>query len=333
MARGAMGKRAASLLLALCLALCLMGGCGAPAGEAAEGFRIVCTVFPPWDWLRALTAGVPDVELTLLTDTGVEMHSYQPTVEDVAAIAGCDLFVYVGGSSDEWAAELAAEFSGESTFFSLTEALGDRLLEEETGEGMEPEAGHAGHGAEAAELDEHVWLSLKNAAMLTEALGDTLAGLLPAYAGTIYDNCGDYCRALEELDGAYAAAVAAGRYDTLVFGDRFPFRYLTEDYHLNYYAAFPGCSADTDASFETVVFLAERVDALGLPAVLAVEGGDGAVARAVVRCVEGPAPEVLTLDAMQSVSREKIDAGYTYLSAMAGNLEILKCALGAEGEM
>ena len=211
--------------------------------------------------------------------------------------------------------------------------LGDRLLEEETVEGMEPEAGHAEHGAEAEELDEHVWLSLKNAAMLTEALGDTLAELLPAYAGTIYDNCGDYCRALEELDGAYAAAVAAGRYDTLVFGDRFPFRYLTEDYHLNYYAAFPGCSADTDASFETVVFLAERVDALGLPAVLAVEGGDGAVARAVVRCVEGPAPEVLTLDAMQSVSWEKIDAGYTYLSAMAGNLEILKCALGAEGEM
>ena len=231
MGRCTKGKRAGALCLALCLVLCLLGGCGVSAGETAETFQIVCTIFPPWDWLRELTAGVPGVEITLLTDTGMEMHSYQPSVEDVADIAGCDLFVYVGGSSDQWAAELAEEFSGSCTFFSLTEALGNRLLAEETVEGMEAEAGHdhAGHEEEEEELDEHVWLSLKNAAVLTEALGETLSVLLPDRAETINENCRDYCRELEELDGAYAAAAAAGRYDTLLFGDRFPFRYLTED--------------------------------------------------------------------------------------------------------
>ena len=177
------------------------------------------------------------------------------------------------------------------------------------------------------EYDEHVWLSLRNAEKLTGALADALAKADPANAEVYAANAQAYAAKLQELDGRYAETVANAAFKTLLFGDRFPFRYLTDDYSLTYFAAFTGCSAESEASFGTIAFLAGKVDELKLPAVMTIEGGNHKIAETVVATASDPARKILTMNSMQSVTAADVEQGVTYLSMMEENLNVLKEAL------
>lgn len=314
---------AAALLAGICVGFC---GCGAENGKKTDGISVVATVFPAYDWVRAVVGETDTVELTMLLDDGVDLHSFQPSADDVVRIAGCDLFLYVGGESDGWVEDTLGEGGKDSRIvLDLIELLGDAAKTEEAVEGMEAE--EDGEDGEEAEYDEHVWLSLKNAGFFVEKIRDALSELDKANAETYAANAEAYLQELSALDREFVSAIGQASRKTLLFGDRFPFRYLADDYGLTYYAAFPGCSAESEASFETVLFLAKKVDELALPVVLTTEGSDGRIAQTVIGATEGKNAEVLAMDSMQSTTAKDVKNGKTYLSAMKQNLEVLKKAL------
>lgn len=329
-----MKKKFIALMLSLLLAAGLFGCGSKPSGEGGDGrLRIVCTIFPQYDWVRQIMGDLAEnAELTLLLDSGVDLHSYQPTAEDILKISDCDLFIYVGGESDAWVQDALAEGgSPDRIALNLMEALGEAVKEEEIVEGMEAEEHeHEGeeHEDEEHELDEHVWLSLKNAKLCCEAIADALSSLDADNADAYRTNDEAYAAELDALDGEYASAVGQAGLKTVLFGDRFPFRYLVDDYALTYYAAFVGCSAETEASFETVVFLANKLDELQLPAVLVIEGSDQKLAGAILENTADPERPVLVMDSLQSVTGEQAAGGKTYLAVMQSNLEVLREALG-----
>ena len=290
---------------------------------------VVATIFPVYDWVREVAGD--DVDLTLLLDNGVDLHSYQPTAQDIMKVATCDMFVYVGGESDDWVEDALAEaVNPDMVVVNLVEAMGEDIKMEEIVEGMEREEDE--HEADAHEdhedeADEHVWLSLRNAQKLVKVLASALGEADPANAERYAANADAYAEKLAALDAEYAAVCEGADYDTLLFGDRFPFRYLTDDYGLKYYAAFSGCSAESEASFETVVFLAGKLEELQLPAVMTIEGSDGRLAETVVQATGSRDAKILTLDSMQSTTGEDLKNGATYLSIMEENLEVLRQAL------
>lgn len=319
-----MMKKIVSIFAALTMLVGL-----APFSACAETpIRVVATIFPQYDWVREIIGDQADrFELTLLLDTGVDLHNYQPTVDDIVTVSACDLFIYVGGTSDKWVADVLRTANNDKLIaLNLLETLGDAVKEEELVEGMQEEA-HDHDDEEEAEADEHVWLSLRNAETLCKVIAAQLAALDPEHADTYAANADAYIEKLAALDARYQAAVDAGSYKTLVFGDRFPFRYLADDYGLDYYAAFSGCSADSEASFETIVFLAGKVDELSLPAVMTLEGSDHRIAETVVATSRARSAQVIAMDSMQSVTRKNIQDGASYLAIMEKNLDALAGAL------
>ena len=316
-------KKLFALLTALLLILGLFAGCNGDPGEPTANGKpsVVVTIFPEYDWVREIAGDtLGDIDLTLLLDNGVDLHSYQPTVDDIVKISNCDLFVYVGGASDKWVRDaLAQSRNKEQKVLNLLEILGENAKEEEIKEGMEAEK----EEEEGPAYDEHVWLSLKNAALFVGALRDALCELNAADAAAYRTNADAYLQKLNALDGDYAAAVADASTKTLLFADRFPFRYLTEDYGLSYYAAFPGCEAETEASFQTVSFLAGKLDELGLKTVLVIESGDGRLAQTVIDASRDKDQTVRTLHSLQGPS-----GGRDYLTVMRDNLAVLREALG-----
>ena len=335
-------KRIFPLFLALAVAVSLLAGCGkknaTESGESeSDKLRVVATIFPGYDWVHQIMGDrAAAADLTMLLDNGVDLHSYQPTTDDIIKVFDCDLFIYVGGESDGWAENaLKTAANKDIKVVSLLEVLGERVKTEEIVEGMQ-DADHAhahdhehehDHGHEE-EADEHVWLSLKNAAVLVGAIADALQELDPDNKGIYAANAAAYIEKLSALDSAYQSAVDGAARKTVLFGDRFPFRYLADDYGLRYYAAFVGCSAESEASFETVSFLAKKVDELGLPCVLTIEGKNHKLAETIVRSTAGKNQKVLTMDSMQSMTSEDVANGTTYLSVMEQNLSVLREALG-----
>ena len=184
------------------------------------------------------------------------------------------------------------------------------------------------HHDDEVEYDEHVWLSLRNSAILVNCISEAIQKIDPANAETYKANAASYIEKLNALDADYQSAVSAASKNTILFGDRFPFRYLVDDYNLEYYAAFVGCSAESEASFETIVFLAGKVDELSLPAVLTIEGKDHSIAQTIVENTAAKDQKILTMDSMQSTTSEDIKNGASYLSIMESNLSVLKEALG-----
>lgn len=321
-------KRLFVIFLVLTMAVSLTAcGAGNVASLADDGtISVVTTIFPIYDWTRQVLGEDAEAELTFLLSSGVDLHSYQPTAADLLKLATCDLFIYVGGESDAWAEDALSEAANPNMIaLNLMDVLGENLAEEELVEGMEGEAEEA--DAEEIEYDEHIWLSLKNAETLVQAISDAMAEIDPDNAASYADNALNYVNQLADLDAAYQSAAAAGERDTLLFGDRFPFRYLTDDYGLNYYAAFSGCSAETEASFETVVFLASKVDELHLPAVLTIENSDGRIAQTIVENTKSKDQTILAMDSMQGTTGRDANDGATYLGIMESNLNILKQAL------
>ncbi len=331
-------KNRISLLLALTIIVGLLAGCGQQNNtNKTDKLSIVTTIFPEYDWVKEILGDTAEnAEITMLLDSGVDLHSYQPTVDDIVKISDCDLFLYVGGESDGWVEDALKNAPNEDrTVINLLDVLGDSVKEEETVEGMQEEDHDhedADEHEEEAEYDEHIWLSLKNAQVLVAAISEALQESDPARKDTYAANAAAYAEKLSALDGEYRAAVDSGKYKTLLFGDRFPFRYLADDYGLDYYAAFPGCSAETEASFETISFLAKKADELKLPCVLTIEGTQHKIAETVVQNTAQKNQQILTMDSMQAVTANDAASGVSYLSIMEKNLSVLKKALGQEAK-
>lgn len=332
-------KKIIAAATALLVAAGMFTGCGASEKPTAQGdkLKIVTTIFPEYDWTREILGDQSErAEVTMLLDNGVDLHSYQPTADDLIKIAECDLFIYVGGESDGWVeSALASTSNPDRAVINLIDTLGDSVKLEEVVEGMqetehdhEEDEDHAHDVDEQeAETDEHVWLSLGNAQAVCQKIAEKLGEIDPEHEQAYTQNALAYIDQLAALDAKYQAAVDAANNKTLVFGDRFPFRYLTEDYGLDYYAAFVGCSAETEASFETIRFLAEKTDALGLSHVLTIENPNHKIAETVVANTSSKNQQVLSMDSMQSVTSKDVAAGATYLSIMEHNLDVLTQAL------
>ena len=368
------------------IVMAALAGCGGQTQPAQKPetknepkkLKIVTTIFPIYDWTsEILGSEAKNAELTMLMKNGVDMHSYQPTADDLVKLSSCDVLIYVGGESDKWIEDARkAAVNKNMVTLRLMDVLGDRLKQEETVEGMEAHHHHEhdkdghkhddhdkdehGHHEEPAdheheehkheehkhkehghdkhdhdkdnhehhdEYDEHIWLSLKNAQLCVNAIADAVSRADAAHAQAYKDNAAAYGAKLSGLDKEFSAAVAAAPKKTLLFGDRFPFRYLADDYRLKYYAAFPGCSAETEASFETIAFLSAKLVELKLPAILTIEGGSRKVAETILYNTPTHDQKILVLDSMQSTVGEKATYGQDYLAVMKKNLEVLKEAL------
>ena len=396
-------RKIVSVMLATLMVTGLVA-CGKNSSKSEDGkLRIVTTIFPEYDWAREVVglgensvdkSAADKVDITMLLDNGTDLHSYQPTAEDITKISTCDVFVYVGGESDKWVDDALKEATNKNMIvIDLMDVLKDSVKEEELVEGMQGEEEEEGEehseeatvtsaeGAEEAEgtlegsiegelkselevsedeagkeevdshdgdavgeaeadghhhdegeieYDEHVWLSLRNAKTVVSELAVKFGEADPDDAEVFKKNAEAYNQKLSDLDAEYQAAVDSGTYDTLVFGDRFPFRYMVEDYGLNYYAAFIGCSAETEASFETIIFLAGKVDELGLTDICTIENSDQKIANTVKENTKNSDQEILTMNSLQSVTSKDVEAGVTYLGKMTENLESLKKALGSK---
>lgn len=323
---------AAIICLILIILLSCLSGCGNAKPDNAEPLKIVCVSFPEYDWSRNILGDNPaNIDLKLLISSGTDVHSYQATVQDIAEITSCDLLIHTGGESEQWVNEAIANTAQPSfTEINMMELLSSHLYEEEFTEGMMPEEEdeHV-HESDEAEPDEHVWLSLKNAAVVCEAITEQICLLDAAHEANYRDNLAGYSKKLADLDSCFSSAVSHAKSNTIIVADRFPFRYLVEDYGIEYYAAFAGCSAETDASFETVLFLAGKLDELSLENVCIIDGSDARIAKAVISNSRDADRDVLTLDSLQAVSQADIENGVTYLNAMENNLNTLSAALGS----
>lgn len=297
------------------------------SSESDNKLKIVATIFPEYDWTREILGDrLEDVDLTLLLDNGTDLHSFQPAVKDIMKVSSCDLLIYVGGESDQWIEDaLKSAANPDMKTINLMETLKDFIKEEETVEGMQEK--HHSHEEDEKEYDEHVWTSLRNASVAAEVIADTLAELDPENSDIYKENLRSYQGELSSLDNEYQKTVDQSTHKTLLFADRFPFRYLVDDYGISYYAAFSGCSAESEASFKTITFLAEKVDELGLKEVFTIEKSDDRIAETVIENTRDKDQKVAVLNSMQSITSEEIADGTTYLSIMEDNLKGLKTAL------
>ena len=301
----------------------------AESGSLGSGnkLKIVATIFPEYDWTREILGDhLKDVDLTLLLDNGTDLHSFQPAVKDIMKVSSCDLLIYVGGESDQWIEDaLKSAANPDMKTINLMETLKDFIKEEETVEGMQEK--HHSHEEDEKEYDEHVWTSLRNASAAAEVIADTLAELDPENSDIYKENLRSYQGELSSLDNEYQKTVDQSTHKTLLFADRFPFRYLVDDYGISYYAAFSGCSAESEASFKTITFLAGKVDELGLKDIFTIEKSDDRIAETVIENTRDKDQKVAVLNSMQSITSEEIADGTTYLSIMEDNLKVLKAAL------
>lgn len=312
--------------------MCLISGCSINKDKLKrdpDKISVVCTTFPQYDWMKQLIKGKEDkIDLTLLVDNGVDIHSYQATMDDIILMSESDLIVYVGGESDAWVEDAIEQAKNpDLKTINMMEVLGDNIKEEEVVEGMQGEGEEEHQESEELEYDEHVWLSLKNAMVIVDKMVRELGELDPD-GKAVYDaNGAEYVSALAELDVQYENAVSEAGKNYILFADRFPFRYLADDYGISYYAAFVGCSAETEASFETVTFLADKINELSLKYVLIIENSNTQLAQSVIDTSKKEDVQILTMDSIQSVNREDINAGVSYLGIMKDNLEVLKIVL------
>lgn len=312
-----------SIMIFTLFVSCALVGCS--GGDEESNLDIVCTVFPVYDWVRNIVRDVENVKVTMLLDSGVDLHSYDPTVSDIVTVGKSDLFVYVGGESDEaWVDRVLAQKTNQNLVaVNLMEVLADRLLEEENPDESETEQSH-----DEVEYDEHVWLSLKNAEVSVRSIAEKLCSIDEENSAKYKSNAEDYIAGLDELDDAYAQMVASAKNDTLVFGDRFSFLYLVRDYNLNYFAAFSGCAAaEAGASAATLTSLAAKLDELDLDYILENEGSSNGIAKNIVALTATKSQQILKVNAMHAVTSAQVVDGADYLEIMRDNLSVFQTAL------
>lgn len=304
-------KRLLTLLLCLAFFLCAFG-CHK---QQLDGDKptVVCTIFPQYDFIRQIAGD--RVNLIMLAKPGSEVHGFDPTLSEMSMILECDLFVYVGGETDRWTEDLLRKNEGLNAV-----ALVDLCdtVDEEFAPGMQGEA------EEEPEADEHVWTSPVNAIRIVKGLADALCAVLPDDADALKANADAYEKELASLDSDFQTVMAGAKRKTIVFAERFPFRYLCDELGLTYYAALPGCSSNEEVSLSTVSYLIGRVRDEQVPAVFTIEFSDGRIAQTIA---DATGCETLELHSCHNVSRADFDAGVTYLDLMRRNLENLKKAV------
>ena len=328
-----------SVLLALLLTLSLLAGCGAPSRDQSNSGRedgklhIVTTIFPGYDFTRQIVGD--DATVTLLLPPGTESHSFEPTPQDIITIQNCDVFLYVGGVSDSWIKGILNSMdTSRMTVLSMMDMVD--VVEEEIKEGMEHDHDHEEdqdhqhsdgdhHEEEETQYDEHVWTSPVNAKRITQAISDTLCRLDESNAPVFRENTEAYLAKLDELDTTFRQIVQNGKRKLLIFGDRFPFRYFVDEYGLDYYAVFPGCSTDTEANAKTVAFLVDKVKSEQIPVVFYLELSNQKMADIIC---ESTGAKKLLFHSCHNLSRDELERGATYLELMEQNAEHLKEALG-----
>lgn len=312
------GLKTKSAIITICLVLifALFTACKSEE-KSDKRLKVVTTIFPVYDWtLQILNGDDKDVDVSMLLSNGTDLHSYQPNANDIRKISNCDVFIYVGGESDEWVDDVLKEAKNKKMkVVNLMDVLGDRLKEEDNEDSKD------------REYDEHIWLSVRNAKLCSEAIEKAMSEINPKNADLYRNNLEEYQEKLQDLDNSYQELVSKARQKTLIFGDRFPFRYLLSDYELSYYAAFSGCSSETEASFSTIKFLADKVDKLGIKHVIIIEKSSKKIADTIIENTKNKNQDVLTLDSMQSITEKDIKAGADYIKIMEKNLKTLKKAL------
>lgn len=325
----------------------LLTGCGADQEEKSvtadskseeQKISVVTTIFPQYDFVRQIAGD--SVDLKMLLKPGEETHSYEPTPQDIIAIQNSDLFIYVGGENDSWVEDILESMpeNGRKTL-KLVDCVD--TVEEEQVEGMKEErghdheehdheehdyeeAGHESHDSETVsvhEIDEHVWTSPKNAEKIVERIKELLCEADEAHAAEYQKNAADYEQQLEELDQNFRDVVNHSKRNLLIFGDRFPFRYLADEYGLDYYAAFSGCASDTEPSAATMAFLINKVKEEKVPAVLKMELSNDNISKAIAEATD---TDVKVFYSCHNLTAEEFENGETYLSMMKKNVETLK---------
>ncbi len=321
-------RTTAVFLLACTLALAMTAFFGCEEQEADGKINILCVLFPEYDWAKNIVGNSEDITVKLLISNGTDMHSYQPTARDIALISECDLLVYGGGDATEWIGEalLLAENEGVNTL-DISKIEGVRLHEISSSSHEHEDGSHTSHeGHDHSGHDEHLWLSLKNAAVIVGAMGDRIACFDEANREKYILNAKLYREKLGALDIRLEELVKGAPEEDrfLLFADRFPFVYLLYDYGIGYRAPFEGCSTDANADFATVVSLIKEADAHGCKYIALTESGDEALADTVMSSAKRGDMETVRLHSMQSVRREEIENGASYLSYMEDNFEVLK---------
>ena len=279
------------------------------------GNTVVTTNFAVYDWTRVILGENPGgIAVHLLSSGGVDLHSYQPTAQDMLRIQNAQLFLYVGAETENWVSGVLQTTNAKG--LALTEVLKEDL-----------QCAHEHNHAETHEFDEHVWLSIDNAQKICRELAEQLSRIDPANEKIYQQNLDDYLQDLEALDIQYANVITQRKKPGVVFGDRFPFLYLMNDYHLPYEAAFTGCSTESNASFATISRLAQQVDDWGLRVVFITENSIPGVADAIIGATKEKDQQVLILNAMQSLTARNAAEGCTYLKIMEENLAALQQGL------
>jgi zinc transport system substrate-binding protein len=348
-------KKVFALITAALLTATLLTACGTSAAPTADDDKlsVVATIFAPYDFARQVAGD--KAEVTMLLPPASESHSYEPTPQDIIKIQNCDVFVYAGGDSDAWVHEVLESMdTSKMRIVTLMDCVD--VVEEEIVEGMqddehdhaegkehaEEEHSDEEHASETAtedhehehegevEYDEHVWTSPKNAKLIVQKISDAMVAADTSNAQTYQQNTTEYLGKLDELDAKFQNVVDNAVRREIIFGDRFPFRYVADTYGLTYYAAFPGCSTETEASAATVAFLIDKVEEDNIPVVFHIELSNEKMCNTIAESVKdntGRDIKVLLLHACHNVSKSDFENGATYLSLMEGNVETLKEAL------
>jgi len=314
-------KKIILLILCAALALTLLGCAPASAPAGGKALSIVTTIFPPYDFARAVTGG--SAEVTMLIDPGAEVHTFDPTPDDIIKIQNADVFIYIGGENDAWVEQVLEPMdTSHKTILRLMDAV--TPVEEETVEGMQSghedeEEDHAQE--EGPEYDEHIWTSPKNAVSMIDYIAKALEKADGANAEAYRKNAAEYIAQIERVDKDIKAVADASQTKMLVVADRFPFRYFTDEFGLDYRAAFSGCSSESEVSAGTLAYLIDTVKQNGIKTVFYIEMSNQAVAKAVC---EQTGAQMLLLHSCHNVTKDDFESGVTYLRLMEGNLENLK---------
>ena len=317
--------RLMAVILAAGIAAAAVTGCGVKQEEPDDGkLKIVTTIFPQYDFVRAIAGGTGAVNVRMLLSPGEEVHSYEPTPLDIKEIQNCDLFIYVGAENDVWVDRIL-ENMGDKRPETLRLVDLTETVAEESVEGMMEEKGHDHEESREEEADEHVWTSPVKAAEITEAIAQKMAELDPANADDYLANAQDYEAKILDLDAQFRQIAENAERKILVFGDRFPIRYFAEGYGLDYFAAFPGCSSESEPSASTLAFLIDKVREEEIPVVFSIEFSNGNIARAIC---ESTGAVQRAYNSCHNVTKEQMENGATYVSLMSENLEAVREALG-----
>jgi zinc transport system substrate-binding protein len=359
-------KKILAVTLAILTSVTIFGGCKNTAKEKDNGkINVVSTIFAPYDFARQVAGDKANVKMLL--PPGSESHSYEPTPQDIITIEKCDVFIYVGGDSDEWVKDILSSIDMKNKqVVTLMDCV--ETVEEEVVEGMEDAHEHEGeehseeeHAEEEhtdehegeehtekdhehegeehteedheheGELDEHVWTSPRNAKLITQKISDAIQAEDSANAETYKKNTTEYLAKLDELDNKFKEVVANGTRKEIIMGDRFPFRYFADAYGLSYYAAFTGCSTETEASAATISFLIDKTAEDKIPVIFHIELSNEKIAKTVAEGAKdkngGKDVKVLLLHSCHNVTKSDFEGGATYLSLMENNVNTLKEAL------